>query len=97
MLEFITIADYFRFKFFKQSISGIGIGNKKNIIAKQLLSKIFCISAAKDTVNKGRMEVNNKFIPDNIMKRCLYRGPAVLSRFENASEEVFLYLLFSGV
>ena len=38
--------DYFRFKFFEQDISGIGIGDEEYGVAKKFVCKALCISAA---------------------------------------------------
>ena len=66
------------FNFFKKNVTRIGIRNVKRIGTKEQFDVFFNVVAAHYTINQSWMQVNNKFIVDQVVQRCFHARAFVL-------------------
>jgi len=68
----LTVDGDFILEFLEECIARISIGDEQNLIPEKLFCNTYGIPAAKNSVDKGRMEVNDVPVADHLMKRCFY-------------------------
>ena len=79
---------------FEQHISRIGVGNIHGVVTEQLGRFRLCVLCAHQTVDHGRVQVDDEACAQCVVHRGLHRRTAVFG--QTGSGQIILYLLFAG-